>query len=184
MEKVLNTYKPAIFFIVKFTGLFVLMNTLYGLFIERYHPTSDPLTESVSIQVGALLSVFHNGIDALPLDEKPYVTLLLDNRAIVQVYEGCNSVNVMIVYLSFIIAFSGRMVQTIIFIVLGCVAIYAINLLRVGLLFEIALNYPNYLYFFHKYLFTAFIYVVVFILWILWVKRTMDAKRMEHVPAK
>jgi hypothetical protein len=38
---------------------------------------------------------------------------------------------------------------------------------------------PRYLYFTHKYFFTAILYVVVFVLWIWWVRRYATDKPAE-----
>jgi hypothetical protein len=51
-----------------------------------------------------------------------------------------------------------------------------INLLRILLLYEVALHFPENLYFFHKFFFTGIIYLLVFILWYFWVNEVKKWK--------
>lgn len=91
-------------------------------------------------------------------------------------YEGCNGVNVVIIFVAFVIAFGPLRIVTLWFLTGGIVLIYLVNLARIWFLFFVSLELPNYLYFTHKYLFTGMIFLVVFVLWILWV-RLASAKR-------
>jgi exosortase/archaeosortase family protein len=77
----------------------------------------------------------------------------------------------MIVFVSFMAAFRGKLKSTLIFSLGGLIVIYLMNLVRVALLYGIEIYWPRYLYFFHKYLFTGGIYAVVFWLWFLWAKK-------------
>jgi exosortase/archaeosortase family protein len=45
------------------------------------------------------------------------------------------------------------------------------NLLRISLLFFVSRFLPDAMYFVHKYLFTAFLYAVIFGLWLIWIRK-------------
>lgn len=167
-----HTYKETIAFLIKFIGIYVIANVFYGLAIEYYHPSPDPITKIVSQQVAAILNSFAETVSLTSESQSPYIRFITNGKTIIRAFEGCNGVNVMIVYLSFIIAFKGNLKSTILFLFIGLVIIHVMNLFRVGLLYEIALRFPNRLYFFHKYFFTALLYVIVFVLWYFWVKQT------------
>ncbi len=77
----------------------------------------------------------------------------------------------MIIYLSFLLAFGPYTKNMAWFAPAGVLAIHIANLARIVLLFWVTLYHPHYLYFLHKYLFTAIIYVAVFVLWIIWVSK-------------
>lgn len=171
MKTFFQENKTALLFILKFVGLYLLLNTAYGFYIEFYSPLSDPLTIAVTRQAAGILSLFHEIIHAIPDPSSSYVMLQKDFQTIVNVFEGCNGINVMIVYLSFLLAFKGAWKSTIIYFFFGLVIIYCMNMVRILLLFEIAYYFPERLYFFHKYFFTGIIYVVVFIIWYFWIKR-------------
>jgi exosortase family protein XrtF len=162
--------KAIIVFLVKFIGLYLLLNTIYGFWIESYRPAPDPLTRIVTRQSAWIISVFESDISTTPSDG-PNIPVTQNGQRVISVFEGCNSLNVMIVFLSFVVAFSGRWKETIIYCLAGLGAIYLMNLGRVSMLFFVAKYYPNGLYFFHKFAFTGGLYVVVFIMWYVWIQR-------------
>ncbi len=168
--------KAVLVFLVKFVGLYLLLNTAYALWIARYEPTADPLTKLVTDQTVVILNWLETGVTVGESFRSAHVPILQDNKTIVSVFEGCNSVNVIIVFLSFIVAFAGSWPKTTLFVLAGAIVVYLGNLVRVVLLFFVAKYYPNNLYFFHKYLFTAVLYAVVFILWFIWVKKLWPSK--------
>lgn len=172
MKELLTKYKPALRFLGIFVGLYLLLNTFYGFWIQHYYPQVDPFTVNITKQVAAILTFFGQAFSANADLQSANIGLWLNNEVVVYVFEGCNGINVMIVYLSFLVAYKGSIRQFLLFFFGGLLLIYLLNLVRVGLLAEVALFYPEQLYFFHKYLFTGFIYSVVFILWYYWVKIT------------
>lgn len=176
MKELIKQYKDSLLFIVKFVGLYLVLNTAYGFFVEYYETRPDPITSMVTNHVAIGLSLFHDHIDTVPDLREPNIHLQLNRENVVSVFEGCNSINVMIVFISFLIAFKGSVQATVIFACLGLIAVYIINLIRVGLLFEVAYYYPQHLYFFHKYLFTGIIYLIVFAIWYVWIQRVRSEK--------
>ncbi len=95
------------FFLLKFIGLYIVLNTVYGIWIEHYHPLPDPLTKIVTHQTAAIVSVVEDSITVGEATDSPYVPIRQAGKTVVSVFEGCNSLNVMIVFLSFIVAFTG-----------------------------------------------------------------------------
>ena len=168
--------KAILFFILKFVGLYIVLNTLYGLWISSYTPFPDPVTRVVTHNSAAVISVAQDNISVGEAVNSPNVPIQQNGKTIVSVYEGCNSLNVMIVFVSFVIAYTGSLKKTLLFGLFGIVLIYLANLGRVSLLYFIAKYYPHSLYFFHKYLFTGLLYVLVFVLWYFWVRRIWPKK--------
>ncbi|HZY79666.1 MAG TPA: exosortase family protein XrtF [Cyclobacteriaceae bacterium] len=172
----MQSQKAIILFLVKFIGLYIILNTIYGFWIDHYSPLPDPVTKVVTNQTVALISLTEDNVVVGEAVASPNVPIRQDGKTVVSVFEGCNSLNVMFVFLAFIVAFTGSAKKTVVFGVAGLVIIYMVNLIRVGLLFYIARYYPGNLYFFHKYLFTALLYVLVFILWYFWVTKIWPNK--------
>jgi exosortase family protein XrtF len=169
--------KTIILFIVKFIGFYLLLNTIYGFWYESFNPVADPLTRVVTHQCANVISWVEPGVKAEPYPRGPEVSVKQDDKVVINVFEGCNGVNVMIVFLSFVVAFSGTWKSTIAFSAAGIGVIYLANLGRVITLFFIAKYYPQSLYFFHKYLFTAGLYLFVFVMWYLWIEKF---RRQNH----
>lgn len=172
----ITEFKPTIFFLVKFIGIYVVANLIYGAFITAYSPRPDPITTEVTVHTSTALQLCGWTTNIQDNKTKPTTELILANKAILSVYEGCNGINVMIIFVAFVIAF-GPITKTLWwFIPLGLVVIHFMNLVRIALLFWVAIYLPDFMYFTHKYLFTAILYVVVFLLWVVWVKKFTSVK--------
>jgi exosortase family protein XrtF len=167
----LKEYKHAIIFLIKYLAIYLVLNTAYSFYVNSYLPGPDPITRIVTRQVAGLLAVFSPEVSMRVNEESKNVPLNKGEQTIVEVYEGCNGVNVMVVFVAFIIAFKGPWKISLKFILAGLVAIHIVNLLRVIGLYEVALHFPDKLYFFHKYFFTGVIYLMVFIIWYFWVNK-------------
>lgn len=162
-------YKPAIYFLLRYLALYLVLNTLYALYIDHYEE-EDPLTLAITQQTAAFLRMLGEPVSAVPVAKSINVPLVCRGVTVIEVYEGCNSVNVIIVYLCFLIAFRGAWKALLKFAVAGIVIIYIMNVLRLAALYWIALYHPQQLYFFHKFFFTGILYAVVFVLWYCWIK--------------
>jgi exosortase family protein XrtF len=160
--------KGALQFLAIFLGLYFTLNIMYGLWVASYNNRADPITVLITEQTSLLLNLFGEETTIDLAKDKPSVAIKKSGFKVIGVYEGCNSINVMIVFVAFVIAFKGKVKQAAAFIPLGLVILYFANLLRVALLYFIAAYWSH--YFYHKYLFTAFIYLIVFVLWLWWMK--------------
>jgi exosortase family protein XrtF len=165
----MKAYRPAIFFILRYLGLYLVLNTLYAFYVDRYRPEADPFTIMVSAHTATLLRILKEPA-SIQANANINVPLLRDGQTVVEVYEGCNGINVMIVYFCFLIAFRGPWRSLLLFFLLGIAILYVANLLRVAGLYGVALHYPDQLYFFHKFFFTGSLYGLVFLMWFFWVK--------------
>jgi exosortase family protein XrtF len=166
--------KPAIRFVIVFVVLYLALNVLYGFWIRSYGNYPDPVTEIVTNQTSTILNLLGEETTTTPKPGTASVTILVGMRSALNVYEGCNGINVMIVFVAFIFAFGGKVKSMAWFIPLGIVLIYVANLGRVTGLYFIAEYWKEYFYYVHKYAFTAFIYVFVLILWWWWIEKISD----------
>lgn len=166
----LSDYKPALRFLGYFLGSYFVLNLIYGVWIESLGQHPDAMTHLVSDQSGKILELLGYNASVILNTTAPTVKLMNGGQTVLNVFEGCNGVNVFIVFFSFVLAFGGRRRRMVWFIPLGLVAIHAANLIRILFLFWLAEQGSNYFYYFHKYLFTAAIYAVVFVLWWIWIK--------------
>lgn len=173
-------FKPTILFLLKFVGLYLVLNIGYGFYVSSFEPRPDPVTHLSTNHTAVALSFLGFPSQAIDLPAKPSVAIVHNSKTVVSVYEGCNSLNVMIVFLSFVFSF-GKLNRALLwFAPMGLLIIYAINIIRIGLLFLVSLKLPHFLYFSHKYLFTALIYLIVLLLWIYWIRKlTLVEKNAE-----
>ncbi len=162
---------PAIRFLVVFVALYLVLNLIYGLWIESWNPQADPATAWVGKQTAWVLRQVGYSIELSPLDTKPLIAFKTDGDTVINLFEGCNGINVMIVFVSFLIAYGGSGKPLTIFISIGLLAIHVFNICRVALLYWLAETESTWFYYFHKYLFTGFLYAMVFLAWWIWIKR-------------
>ena len=172
-------FKPALRFVAFFAGAYISGNLLYGGYVEFYKPRPDPVSILVTSQSAFLLTACTEPVQAIISEHEPIVLLANQQRTVLRVFEGCNGLNVMIVFVSFVIAFGGKTRQLLVFLLSGCALLHLVNLLRIMLLYQTALYRPLFFYYFHKYFFTAILYLVVFGLWFVWIERIqMKSKKM------
>lgn len=167
-------FKPSIFFLLKFLGFYVVGNILYGIFVQAWYPAVDPVTAWVTQQTSGLLTLCGWDTQVVEQSKKATANILYEGKAILAVFEGCNGLNVMIIFLAFLFAFGPYTKQMIWFIPLGIVLIHIFNLGRVFLLFLVSIQMPKLLYVTHKYFFTAALYIVIFIMWVVWIRITKN----------
>lgn len=163
--------KPALHFLGIFLGCYLGLSILYGLWIESRGDIADPMTKEVSREVVAILRGLSFDAHLEPNSTGPTVMIYQGSSKMLNMFEGCNGLNVMIVFVSFVLAFGGRRHSIFWFIPVGMFVIHLSNLGRIFLLYVIAGADARLFYYFHKYFFTAAIYVIVFVLWWLWIKR-------------
>ena len=177
-------FKPTILFLVKFFGIYFLFSLLYGFYISNYDtsepPQTDPITSLVAVNCGKTASflgyqfyiIEDDHINAPVESEVTYDSLWLNEHYAISIEEGCNGINIMILFVAFVVAFGGKMVNTLIFIPAGILFIHLSNIARLMLLSLLNIEWGGEAFhFFHKYGFTAVIYLSVFLLWYLWVVR-------------
>lgn len=170
----MSDLKPAIRFVAIFVVLYLVLNVVYGLWIRSYGNHPDPATKTVTHQSSAILNLLGEQTTTAPKPGTASVSILIGMRNALNVYEGCNGINVMIVFVAFIVAFGGAVRKMAWFIPMGLVLIHTFNLVRVVGLYYIAEYRHEYFYYTHKYAFTAFIYIFVLILWWWWIEKISD----------
>ncbi len=167
----LKEFKPALLFVTKFLAIYFIGNILYGLYVESFDNRPDSATAIVTDQSVWCLKESGENVESSLDSDQPKVHILLNNKIVLSVFEGCNGLNVMIIFLAFLVAYGGSWKKMLWFVPLGLVAIHLANLGRIAMLYYIAHYHPNWMYFTHKFLFTGFIYAFVLLLWYWWVTR-------------
>ena len=182
VKSMLREFQPALRFVSFFVGVYISGNVLYGLYVALFSPGPDPATTWVTFQSAFLLTTFSEPVQAIARMSEPIVLITKQGKTILRVYEGCNGLNVMIVFISFVIAFDSGRKRILVFLLAGCVVVHVANLGRIMLLFYTALYRPSFFYYFHKYLFTAILYLVVIALWFIWIESDRrKSKNISHV---
>ena len=174
MRELFKKYKSVVRFILTFLLTYIVMSFVYKFYLDfsdgsKYYP--DYITNTVAMQTEDLLNVFGYESQALVNPDEPSMKLIVRDKYVARVIEGCNSVSVIILFVSFIIAFAGRKRTTFLYALAGSVLIYAVNLLRIVILSIGLFHYPWRKEILHTVIFPLMIYGMVFLLWMFWVNR-------------
>lgn len=175
----IKEFKPALLFLGKFLALYLAGNVSYGLYIEACRPRPDAVTHLVAAQASNVLEVLAYDASFGNVAGAPKVAMREGGIDILYVFEGCNGVNVMIVFIAFLFAFGGSFKALSVFVPAGLLIIHCINLLRIGQLYRLALGNSSQFYYYHKYVFTAILYVAVIGLWALWVMKVHEKRDVK-----
>nr|WP_315195975.1 exosortase family protein XrtF [uncultured Flavobacterium sp.] len=172
MKKYLIEYKPFLVFLASFFGCYILLTFLYQFFLNGFGGnTVDTITQVVAHNSEKVISWFFMRIQAESVVNEPFVRMYFQNEYIVRIVEGCNGISVIILFISFIVAFSGSLKNTFFFIFGGTLLIYILNVLRIALLIILMYYFPEKKHLLHGVLFPAIIYGAIFVLWVIWVNK-------------
>jgi exosortase family protein XrtF len=125
----------------------------------------------VANQSKNLLENFGYSTQVIPHPNEPSMKLILEGKYLARVIEGCNGMSIIILFVSFIVAFSGKIKTTVLYLLSGSVLLYVVNLLRIVILSIGLYHYPWRKEELHTVIFPAIIYGMVFLLWMFWVNR-------------
>jgi exosortase/archaeosortase family protein len=152
-------------FIVRALIVFVCWQILYVFVIEPYQHIDNWLTDTVVYSTVAGLNVF--GFESFSIESVIYI----NGQQSVLVGNACNGLELLALYVGFLICFPGGLLSKIVYSIIGSFLIWLINVFREILL---ALNYNYFQATFdinHKYTYTLVVYVFVFLLWKHWLSR-------------
>ncbi len=167
--------KAVILFLLRFFISYIVLSGGYQWFLNSTQQTgivykSDPITKKVALQTVSTANFFGYNFSTKQHPEELSFKLFTENRYVARVVEGCNAISVIILFWAFIIAFTGTLNKTLIFGILGSLAIYSINITRIIFLTVAVDKYPKQTHFSHHIVFPAIIYGFTFLLWVVWVK--------------
>lgn len=92
----------------------------------------------------------------------------LDTAPGILLVDGCTGISAIGLFIGFIIAYPGKWVPRLSFIVIGIGVIYLVNIIRIAVLAVTQVQWPEFFGFTHDYSTTAIFYLVIFALWIIW----------------
>jgi exosortase family protein XrtF len=105
------------------------------------------------IQIAQVSKIIHNG------------------HKVLHIADGCNGLELMVLYSGFILSFPSSQKRKICYIFLGIIIIDICNILRCSLLGFIKEYYHPYFYLSHHFVFKAVVYAVIVILWVYFTRK-------------
>ena len=174
MKKYLIRYKPFLLFLGKFLLTYLILTFVYESYLNQSDVRKfevDGFTQLVAKQTKNTMLFFNYEADIAPNTKEPAINLFYNKRHMARIIEGCNGLSVIILFVSFVVAFSGKKRETILFIIGGSLLIHVLNVFRIALLSVLFYHFPEREHILHGVFFPLFIYGSVFLLWIIWVNK-------------
>jgi len=174
LKNLLQQYRPFLLFLGKFLLTYLVLTVLYQSYLNRFDSAAnqvDSFTQMVANQTQTLLTLFDNDAQIESHPTEPSLKIIYNGKYVSRIIEGCNALSVMILFVSFIVAFTGKFKKTIIFILFGLLLIHLLNIVRIALLSVALYHYPQHEHILHAVIFPLIIYGIVFLLWVIWVNK-------------
>lgn len=177
----MKSNKLIIIFLIKFFGTYAILFILYSFYLDKTQQSGEiyscaPITKTVANQAAWLLNQVGYTAETEQNSYEMSVRFIVDGDYIARVNEGCNAISVIILFISFIVAFSSKFVPTLLYILFGSLIIYVTNILRVAVISIAMYKYPEYQDKLHDLVFPTIIYGITFLLWFIWVRFFLKPK--------
>lgn len=167
--------KTIIIFLVKFFATYFILFGIYSFYLNKTQQkvgvfSCSPITKTVANHVQHMATIIGYDASIEQNSDELSMKFILNGKYVSRIIEGCNSFSIIILFLAFIIAFSGSFKATILFGLFGSFLIYLVNLIRIVALSVLYYRFPELQDILHSLVFPAIIYGLTFVLWITWVK--------------
>ena len=174
-------------FLLKAILLFVAWKAVFLLFLSPSRVLDGPLTRFTGVCTTSTLNIFSpSNFSTRPvvdlynnqgvLDAQPVMAISFQGRRVICIADACNGLELMVLYLGFIICFPAVKSRKWVFASVGIISIMMINIVRCAALAWVYLYHPQYSHFSHHYLFTFLVYACIFCFWIFF-SRTPNPKQ-------
>lgn len=124
----------------------------------------EPFTAGIAKVSGITLNLIGQGIEMRG-------TVIRNERFAVNIRNGCNGVETMIIFLAAVLAFPASWKSRVIGLALGMIAIQGINLVRVVALFLTGAYFPKFFDSSHTVVWQTIVILFGVFLWIFWANR-------------
>jgi len=178
----LKKKKTIIKFLAKFFIAYFALLSIYSIYLKQTQQKGNvfscaPITKTVANHTKQLALYLGYPSRTEQHSEELSMKFYVGNIYSGRIVEGCNSISIIILFISFIVAFSGSLKATIIFGLLGSSIIYIVNIFRILVLIKLLYIFPKYQVILHDLLFPAVIYGTIFLLWVVWVNKYSYLKK-------
>ncbi|MCP1994939.1 exosortase family protein XrtF [Flavobacterium sp. HSC-61S13] len=168
----MKQYQPFLLFITKFFGSYIALTLAYKAYLSKFDLQAneiDGITKMVSTQVVRTSRLFNQNVEIIKSNSEAAYKVLFNDQFVARIIEGCNSISVLLLFTSFIIAFSSSWLKTSAYIIIGSFTLYVLNILRIDWFIWALYHYPEQQQLLHDIVFPLLIYGLVLLLWLAWI---------------
>lgn len=168
--------------------IFIIWKLIYHLFLFNGRIIDKPLTDWSVKGTQKIMQIFYPTSNLMIKEEvtKPpelngelaYMDFLfLNNKKIVGVADGCNALELYVLYVGFLLSFPSSIKRIFFFSITGIIAIYFANIIRLAALSSMNMHSVSAANMAHHYIFKMIVYALIFGLWILFTKKQMQDEK-------
>ena len=158
-------------------GILLVWALAYEIWINPAGVVDQWLTTlTTQVSVGIMKT---GGLDIAYSAWEKGQAIYIDGNKMLRIGHNCNGLILWVIFIAFLVGFPGRWKNKFWFIPAGIVVIFLANVGRVIALILIRMWQPGWLDFNHKYTFTLFVYGIIFLLWFIWAKRSLQNDHIE-----
>jgi exosortase H (IPTLxxWG-CTERM-specific) len=168
-------YRQEIRFLALFIGILAASFTLIA-----WNPVNDHVIEPFT---GAIAKVSGKTLELIGQGTTMTGTVIRNSRFAVNIKNGCNGVEAMLIYFAAVLAFPAPWKSRLSGVVLGFVAIQLVNLVRVVALFLTGVYFPKLFDSSHTVIWQTIVILSGVLLWIVWANRFAGPKAPAAEPA-
>ena len=166
-------------FILRAAAILLVWKVLYLVFLAPNRVLDKPLSHSVALGTTLILNTWNHttdytaksefgdvvtddGVSNMPLDN-----VYFRKRNIVSIEDGCNALELFVLYAGFIVCMPTSVRRKLVFTLGGIALIYVVNVLRCAGIAYFILYDPKHADFAHHYVFTFIVYGLIIALWLM-----------------
>jgi len=175
LADLIKVNKIIVKFFIRLILLAIVTMTFYNYVLKPIRIPDKILTETIAKGVEIVINDFIPKNIYVTAVQNPVIAsamnINLNGRTILRIFDDCNGLELIAIYLSLIILLPYKISRKIIFSVAGILIFILANIIRCTILFWITLYYRDAFDFNHHYVFTILIYLLIFYGWLLFTKK-------------
>jgi len=164
--------------------VFIVWKLIYHLFLFNGRIIDKPLTDLSTLGAVKIVQLFNPGsrVSICVESSNPFEKnnqlffndfICINGRKVVGVFDPCNALELMVLYLGFLISFPASIQRVVSYAVIGLVTIYLTNCIRLAALAFMNMHRMSAVDMAHHYVFKLIVYALIFGLWVLFTKKQM-----------
>ena len=168
-------------FLITAIIVFTIWKVCYHLYLKPTRLIDIPLTVQTAKNTQQLLQAIYPNFNftieqRLPKEKIDFfgVYIMKESKRIIGIFDPCNALEVFVIYIGLIICLPSNFKRMVLYIVLGIVGLYILNILRCTVLGILNVNRSIYVDFAHHYLFTMVVYIGIFLGWASYIKQSTN----------
>lgn len=160
-------------FLLRCLLIFIIWKLIYHIVLFPIRMPDKQLTNNAAFLTVQLLHLTYPDASIIITEKNtplPKKDILLNNKKVVGIADGCNGLELYVLYLGFLIAFSAKRKDLLLYGFGGLAIIFILNIFRCYLITLLNISSSSLSEVAHHYIFKLFIYGVMFFLWMKYTK--------------